>query len=447
VLGVRQRRFFWGDRRPLLVLLYLGQIGMMVVWDSYQGFSLQWGCYVSFVLPVMFLALGCLLAPAMENCRGWHFWLLVAGTALAFGVAFRHPMFASGLRIVGLWTAVGCLTLVLSITTLLRNRLPALLLSLASLWLYQAAFLTPSSQVSYCGGFQFRSSHADYKGSFQRVVDSLRILQPRMEQTPLRFWYNASEEPAGAEFNAINSAYLYEYTQMGRAFPALASTASVNPDTAGVILSSRNNVLDQANTTLKPMGLRARVVAEQPVERNGIAYRLTFFELEDAKAGPKMPLTLTWNSDKPPAELRPADSTQVAPLPSDRWILCEYPNSGAHLERRSAEVQVTTAGHRWAYGSKYGPLLASRSGFYTFKLKYRTLRGGINFGVLSGNEAQWLAYAGPSRKQGQVNSQTVALSLKAGETVVLMIFNAPPMGAEPSTYVIESLEAFATLEK
>jgi hypothetical protein len=41
------------------------------------------------------------------------------------------------------------------------------------------------------------------------------------------------------------------------------------------------------------------------------------------------------------------------------------------MERRSAEVQVTTAGHRWAYGSKYGPLLASRSGFYTFKLKYR----------------------------------------------------------------------------
>ncbi len=91
------------------------------------------------------------------------------------------------------------------------------------------------------------------------------------------------------EFNAVNSTYLCSYAWIGPQFPAIASGAILEPKMTGVILSGREHVLEQANEALRPRRLKARALGTHDVNRDGVRFRLTFFELEplDAKlAGP-----------------------------------------------------------------------------------------------------------------------------------------------------------------
>jgi hypothetical protein len=96
------------------------------------------------------------------------------------------------------------------------------------------------------------------------------------EHDRVLFWYD-SKELAGGEFNSLNSIYLWGFTHIGTQFPLVGPDAQAGR--MGVILSAQKSPLEQANRVLLPLEMKAELVAENHIARDGVGYDMTFFRL------------------------------------------------------------------------------------------------------------------------------------------------------------------------
>jgi hypothetical protein len=240
------------------------------------------------------------------------------------------------------------------------------------------------------------------------------------------------------EFNAVNATYLWGYTCVGTGFPELNTRALLQSGRTGVILSERAHVVEHTNQALQLRELKALSFQEDTIDRGGVSYRLTFFRFE---AGTPNLRKLTLNYKKGVGSLAPARPGEPPELPRQKWILAQYPGTAARMELRPNGVLVVTAPQRWAYGSVYGPLMASQAGVYRFTLKYKVLEGGMSV-----DRKRTLGYVNLGPPTGTTQTVAYSVPLKAGEGVVLLIANDPLGHDRASTYLIESLEGDGQLD-
>ena len=429
-LGVRRRSLGRGDFKTFFVFLFLTELAGMIVWYSIGGVGLQLNYYASYLLPSMFLAVGCMLAIPMERWQSWVYWLWLLAVASAFALTTQmgEGILAYRLHKPGFAAMVACGAIALVIKVSLPPRWLALVVALCGLWVYQVAF----------GGMARPTAAAP--DSFARIVDSARAVSPHMHANPVLFWYDI-REPAGWEFNAVNAIYLWGYTQIGNQFPAIASGVTLQAGRTGVILSGRGQVLEQANQALRSLHLKADSIEEDTINRGSITYRLIFFRLDEDIPN-LQPLAIRY--EKGIATLVP---TEPGEFLQNKWILGKYPGTQARMETKPEGVLVTTAPRRFAYGSEYGPLIASRSGVYRFVLKYKVLDGSLIFGGMSADMQGALGRANLYPPTGKTQIATYLQPLKAGEGIVLLLANDAPESGHASTYLIESLEAAAQFEQ
>lgn len=252
----------------IFAALFLFEFGVLIAWHIWGGGGLQLVYYVSYLLPLMFLAIGCMLGTAMDEWTPRAYWMLVVCTAglFIFGLHFCETALTYKLQQAGVAVLVLCAVLGLMATVVFRKQRQVILAALAGLWLYQ---------LGYSGLARPNPHNRD---TFLRMVDAEKIVWSHMEDEHGRvlFWYNA-KEPAGWEFTSLAAIYLSGFSLISPEFPAVGPLARLG--TSGVILSAQPNALEQANGILLPLGMRAEVMAQSRIARGGVGYEMTFFRL------------------------------------------------------------------------------------------------------------------------------------------------------------------------
>lgn len=415
----------WNDTRVLFSANYLACFAAMLVWELNKGYCFEYGFYVSYLLPPLFLALGAQSFGPSDVWRKGAFWPVVAAAGIVLVVPFRligHSLMRAPRPDLFALTAIIGGVLIVRIWWP-KRRLALLMVGLAFGWAHYVLIVW--GWASY-----LQAPRAGNPAILRRIAKGVEAVRAESRDERPRFWYNRSEE-YGAELWAINAAYLWEYTSVSYKFPEIADRRAPEPDSLVVILSAlpEDKVLNQAASALAPLGLSASLISRKDIESR---YFLNFVRIHDARSEPLRSI------DAGPGEARLAPAPSEQDLPADRWILAEYPGSRSERARTSEGVLITTAPHHDAYGAKYGPLRAPKDGLYRFALTYRLRRGSLVFGALAGDESHWVAHGTPLSWGGEPRRDIVSLHLKAGEQIVLLTCNG---ASEASVYELLSLRA------
>jgi hypothetical protein len=436
ITRILRRTFLNRDLKLFYVLQYLACLGFMIAWHALGGLGLQWSYYTSYLLPLAFLAVGCMLAPQLERWPAWAYWLFLAAVTFGFVTGLGMISTNTGIRVrwAGWITVSAGVGLGLTLNNFLRGRWQISIPVLAGLWLCQIGFQMPFDQ-------------ADHPAELARIVESTKFVRQHAGENAPGFWYDRSER-LGREFNAIHSCYLLGWSMISPHFPAYAPDSPLQAGAEGVILSSRDDAVQQADRTLSEIHLRAQTLDARRIDREGVAFQLVFFRAEPLSAtGPEMPLKLSPGPGQPGGLSLTAASEAVA-FPIEQWAFCRYPLNDGHLDVRPDGVHVTTHGGRFSYAAQYAPFTAPRPGFYRFILQYDSLRGGLQFGALSGDQSHWVIPETVAEGKGRKGTRTACAFLAAGEQVVLMVANFSRFGPDrSSTFVIKSVRAFATFNQ
>lgn len=436
VNGAIRRTFLPRDSRLYFALQYLAYAGIMIAWHISGGMGLQGYYYNSYVIPSLFLALGCMLTTRFENWPTPVYWLFLVMVCFAFSASFKFTnfSFAALVRQCG-WCPIGiALGSTLVLYYAIRQYWPMLLLIVSALWVCQVVFRLDFPAE--------KSGAAD----LARIVESAKIVRAHTGDDPLKFWYNV-KEPMGPDFNAVHSVYLWSWSMVSRDLPAILPDYPVNIGDSGVILSSQEDVLQQVNGALSHLNLEARLFETGKIDRDAVKYRLLFFHLVALGSGVEVPLMLS-ESAGAVQQLDPSPASEATFFPNAKWIYCKYPLVDGHMETRSDGVHVTTHAGNYSYAAKLGPITASRAGMYRFVLQYEHLNGALRFGVLSGDESHWLLAPSAVERHGGSGTRTAYAPLATGEQAVLMVGNNRSSGPErSSTFVIKSVRAYAAFSK
>jgi hypothetical protein len=433
-IGLLRKTFVQRDPKLFYILQCLFCLGVMIAWYMAGGAGLRWWYYASYLLPSAFLAMGCVLASPLERWPALAYWPFLALTAVAFAVTLGSISEGLGARVqfIGWITLAVAIALGLTLNNFLRNRWPLLILTLGGLWLAQA-------------GFQLPYNSDNGAADLAHTVEAAKLVSRHTHEDALVFWYDA-KEPLGRLFSEINSCYLYGWAMVSNKFPALAPNHPVQEGTEGVILSSRNDALQQANRTLSGIHLHARNTGTSNMDGDGVKYQMIFFRLEPLNAtGREVPLKLAPEKSGVPS-LSPA--AEAVPFPSEQWTVCKYQAPDGGLELRPDGVHVTTHKDQYGYIVQYGPFHVAQSGYYRFVLEYDNLRGGLHFGAISEDPAHFVVPQTEAERNGRGGTRTSYGYLTSGQPVVLIVSNFvryPPGHA--STFVIKSVRAYGTFSE
>jgi hypothetical protein len=295
-----------------------------------------------------------------------------------------------------------------------------------------AACLLTSTSI----GYAFEKRHA-VGDAFDRIAQSAEAVDAVRANEFVWFWYNKTD-PNYAEFNALNSIYLWGYTMLGDAFPSFRPDAVIADGALVVIPSSAGEVLSCASEALHPRIFNAEPVGRREISAGGTSYFLWFARLKFDSARLE-PLELRPCGSGHCSALVAAAQSAATQLPLDGWTQSrDLPTS----VQTSEAIAITTALRREGYTSKYGPLVAETTGRYVFKLQYMLSKGGISFGAKPADESRWLGRASIPVSQPGERTAVLSVEAEAGEPFWLMIANDHPLGDHASQYKILELEAY-----
>lgn len=425
IRGVARKTVRWGDYRTVFVLQYLLAAAGMVFWYALGGSGLELSFYVSYLLPSMFLAIGCILAAAEDEWSASAAWSVAGCTAIAFAVSIR--VYLGPLTDILTRTGLPTIASFVAVALLLRVLFPrgwlTVVLALTGLLTYQLGF---------AGFTNDRPTHA---AAFQRIMEGVRTVWPYV-QNRAAFWYDVSE-PHGDEFNAMNATYLWGYTQISQRFPAIVNAYNLNPGATIVLLSeSGQKSLERATRVFNERGLAISVMETHRIDRGGVVYDVMLFTPRDDLRN-SQDVTIVRRGQT--ADLIPATQGASTELPLSGW-------KSLAMEQRPDGLLVTTPEARWGYGSWYLPLFAQRPGKYQFTLKYRIIQGRILFGGMDADMVRALGRAMLPAPAARSQLASYVQPLKAGEAIVLLIANDPLFATGAAKYMIESVRVAAAFD-
>jgi hypothetical protein len=429
IKALLNRTLAWGDYRTFFVLQYLAAAAVMIVWylAGAGGVGLQLNYYTSYLIPPMFLAITGLAAIAENQWNSRVFLGLIGATAAIFLLSIWLAGGAPTVMLsrAGLGAAIAVAAMGMLVRVLHPRPWQSVVGVLLGLLFFQLAF----------PGISPRSDPAPEV--WQRVIKSAQAAWPYVESRPTYFWYDESGR-YGLDFTSINSFYLWSYSFVGPRFPKIEALSRLRPFATAVLLSEPGEALKTAAQVIQDHHLKIDKVATATIAGGGDSFDLTFLDLAD-QGGQSM--TAVQHGKE--YSLSPAASADPQEFPRAGWQLAMYPDGKPRMEQRPDGVLVTTADHRWAYGSWYGPVVPQRAGTYRFTLKYQVISGGISYGGMTADMSRHLGQADTPRSSSRSRVAEYVVKLNAGEGVVLLISNDPPSGAGPSTYLLESLRATA----
>ena len=270
------------DAATLFHYQFIGAVLIMVACDSRGFYFLQYHWYTSYLIPFMFLALGCefFRFKVLPRTIG-----LIAASAILF-----LPWSPAGPRIWAIMSGSAAVPVLMVsaagaiVAVVWRGRVFAVVSASAALCLLNLYLLDNT------GKFNYRAHAPDSRRqAFERMIEARNFIDQERGGRRAVFWFDHNDTHAG-EFDSINSAYLYGYTQMGWQFPDLdeAARPRVAPSSMVVALSTRRdveNVLSEANRVLRAWGLYVALRASKDIGGQGIGYRVICLNLHRIRVG------------------------------------------------------------------------------------------------------------------------------------------------------------------
>ncbi len=259
------------DFRTFFVLQFLVVASGMVVWQIVGSTGLYLPFYASYLIPSMFLAIGCILARSEQERPGPAAWVVILGSSavLALSLHLANSGFSQLLRSkINLIAATVLAAAGLLCNVLFWRKWYVVVLAVAGLATYQIGF----------GGFDAPSPR--YEAGWRNVVEGARAIWP-YEQTklPVWFWYDASE-PHGTEFYSINAVYLWGYSYVGPHFPAVEVPSRLEPGATIVMSAKSAQWVERANEVLRPKHLRGTSEGTYTLGHDSGSFQIGFLKLE-----------------------------------------------------------------------------------------------------------------------------------------------------------------------
>ena len=422
ITGVR----LWQDRsrKNLQAVLVVAHLGLLfIIFAAFEGrgtsvLTLEY--YASYLIPLTFLAIGVTL-PSTENSWVFTGWILaVTGALGCTWWIYSSPIPKE-------WTVSSVLPAILFIVTagLLRYQAGAAVASVLGLGL-----LTYSVRPSPGSGA------TDRRDAFQRLMQAGSRIELQRRGRPLRFWYDLRES-SGAEFRALCSTYLYEYSLISEGFPVLPDDRDLEPGVLLIMPTNRTDLPARALDALKRKGLGGAVEDAGPIGEGTNAYHLyTIVPQFDAQGTEAMSVVLD------PAGgsgrlISSTDSAASKTFPPVGWTLCDGP--GAWMRKLADGILLHTVRTSYATAAKYTRLTSETEGDYHFTLRYSSDLGNLGFGVLKGDESGWLQ-ALNGTLSGKVSTVGFTVHLKQGEQFRLALTNSHADNLA-SQFVVKELTA------
>jgi hypothetical protein len=238
--------------------------------------ALELWFYASYAIPASFLALGAVLFGDAEFWTKQRFRIGACGAAFVAALVWCPVGFWDWKGVpdaIG-WTTHGAGIALLVAALAVRGRRAFLPLALSGLTLI---YMPPWTVIARLE----RRPEA-----YRRIVAAVDVVAQAREGRPVRFWYSAGS-PFGDEYNAVNGCYLWGYTYVGRAFPALEGDAKVLNGALLVVPSTEQDVSAVAAAALGPHGQELQPIARRRIEAAGRGYWLHLFEVKAAAVAPR----------------------------------------------------------------------------------------------------------------------------------------------------------------
>jgi hypothetical protein len=263
----------------MVVALYVNLlfcVAVLIAWEFAGQPLLQIPYYASYLLAPTFLFLGVAVFPVADRLKTESFCLLLAAVFAAASWVWWDPAGTTWLWMVRTsWTplVIVAITAVVAAAAFPRRTWAVALavVGLSLLWLNArtaASGLWPGGAV--------RAPQV-VEETFLRIVEAIEFgAETARPAQLLSFWYNTADRNA-AEFNSINSSYMYGYTKVPADYPKL-------PDAPGegliAILSSlpdreREDMFVNVQAALRGVGFDVDRVNHRVIDRGGVRYAMT----------------------------------------------------------------------------------------------------------------------------------------------------------------------------
>jgi len=423
------RRAVGRRTRPIALALAANVVltsALMLYFQLKSAPVLQIYYYASYLIPVVFPWICALCFADLETAsKGW--WGAVAASVACAAATWlsTHPTGSAVLlSSSALWVFVYTCALFGIVITFLPGRFRV------GVGLIAIPMLILVCKLSGTGGMVSPKQAA----AFKRITSASGYIEQQRKDNSLRFWYS-SKDPNSADFDSINSCYLWAYTYINRDFPALDASVNLPEGTLIALLSSQPTAPD-----LVRKGFAERKKVLEVVDRREIHDGVADYYINLVRVS-RDPVSLIPLELDAGSVLRAAGDGAAHPLSPEKWIMADYKGEG-NLTRVNDGVRVQTASNHWAYGSLYPLISVGDAGEYLFVLKYQLVVGDMNIGALKGDMSQWISQAGPPVHSGSVLTKEFSLRLKAGESIRVITENNRATENRPSEFVIRSVSAY-----
>ncbi len=258
------------DFRTFFVLQFLVVASGMVIWQIVGSTGLYLPFYASYLIPSMFLAIGCILAGSEQERLTPAAWAVIVGSAavLVFRLHLDGALSQFLRAKVSLFTAATLALAGLLSNIVFRRNWYNVLPAVAGLAIFQFGY----------GGFDSPSPR--YETDRRHIVEGGRAIWPyEQPQRPVWFWYDASA-PHGLELYSMNSIYLWGYTYVGTHFPEIEIPTRLEPGATIVLVVDSDGWVQRANDALRTNHLRGAAVGTYTVGRDSGSFKIGFLRLE-----------------------------------------------------------------------------------------------------------------------------------------------------------------------
>lgn len=234
---------------------------------------LRYFYYASYLIPVMFLALGSLLSLVVETK---YFYKILAGIIVTFYTAHTLVNDYQNVQLISLplWGIV--LVGIGGVVAVVISRYKAMGLGLVVTALLMIHIVDANTkQASHIG-----ASHI-HKQFFLTVIKGEKTVQKVNRKGDLLFWYD-SRSPLAYIFRSIASTYLWQYRLLNEEFPQVNDKINIQSLTSRkmiCILSENPNVIEAANQNLAPFGLKGELVKKKIIQYESCNFNMVFLKL------------------------------------------------------------------------------------------------------------------------------------------------------------------------
>lgn len=300
-------------------------------------------------------------------------------------------------------------------------------------------FATAASSTTWVTFRTSPASRAATRDTLSLTLQLIRFLRSNgLQQTVPAFWFDARE---GDELTGMQSAYLYETTQLGTQMPRLDASTRTRLDALAphvLVLLCARRACENAPAQLEKGGFRPALRAEKRLTAGDETVWARAFALR------KFALPTRIARDPQSAFYYP-QQTALVPLgtgvPVARWSFAGRSPQGwstvgdVHTTARRDGLGIETTGGRFDYQLS-GPKVELEPGSYAVYVSGRVVAGGMLVGVLDSGSDSWIAQHGFWFRQSGFGAKWMSVPFKvdsAGAVQVILSNWRPADGSSEWT--------------